>query len=385
MAVPPVGDRIRRARLARQVSLRALAREIGVSASLISQIETGKSRPSVGTLYAITTALGISVEEIFDAPVIASPDPPPAGGPADPDLADVADPADLADPAGPVLEPAATTAPGATAAAGTAGTAAPGAATAATPGSATPGSATPRSATPGSTTPEAATSAAASPGATPGRSATPVTSGPDAAPDPPPDAATSAVPGGDATDGSGAEPLAPGTLGRETLAPAVLDPAGPDPATVVPGLAGIPMQAGTVPEAIGALAALAADPVRRVGPVVRAAQRDVLHLDSGVVWERLGRIPGTTVDFLLVTYAPGGSSSSTDRLMRHPGAEYGYLIEGELILTLGFDEHRLRPGDAVCFESTTPHRYRNDGEQPAVGVWFVSEHEDGTREGGQLR
>jgi hypothetical protein len=27
----------------------------------------------------------------------------------------------------------------------------------------------------------------------------------------------------------------------------------------------------------------------------------------------------------------------------------------------------------VSFESTTPHRYRNDGEQPAVGVWFVTE------------
>lgn len=65
-AVPPVGARIRQARLAKGVSLRALAREIGVSASLVSQIETGKSQPSVSTLYAITTALSISVESLFD-------------------------------------------------------------------------------------------------------------------------------------------------------------------------------------------------------------------------------------------------------------------------------------------------------------------------------
>jgi quercetin dioxygenase-like cupin family protein len=58
--------------------------------------------------------------------------------------------------------------------------------------------------------------------------------------------------------------------------------------------------------------------------------------------------------------------------MRHTGTEYGYLTSGELVLTLGFDEYTLRPGDAVSFESTTPHRYRNDGEVPAVGVWFVS-------------
>jgi transcriptional regulator with XRE-family HTH domain len=64
--VPPLGARIRQARLERGRSLRALAREVGVSPSLVSQIETGKSQPSVSTLYTITTALGISVESLFD-------------------------------------------------------------------------------------------------------------------------------------------------------------------------------------------------------------------------------------------------------------------------------------------------------------------------------
>ncbi|MER6710365.1 MULTISPECIES: XRE family transcriptional regulator [unclassified Streptomyces] len=204
--VPPVGARIRQARLERGTSLRALAREVGVSASLVSQIETGKSQPSVSTLYAITTALGISVESLFDA--------------------------------------------------------------------------------------------------------------------------------------------------REGARAAAL-----------------PAARGTVPHA---LAALAADPGRRIGPLATAGGRETLELDSGVVWERLGRVPGADVDFLLVTYRPGGASSGSGALMRHAGTEYGYLTSGELILTLGFDEYTVRPGDSVCFESTTPHRYRNDGEVPAVGVWFVS-------------
>ncbi|MFD6169411.1 helix-turn-helix domain-containing protein [Streptomyces coeruleorubidus] len=203
--VPPVGARIRQARLERGTSLRALAREVGVSASLVSQIETGKSQPSVSTLYAITTVLGISVESLFDA-----------------------------------------------------------------------------------------------------RASSPM--------------------------------------------------AGVD-------------SPGAVPPA---LAAFAADPGRRIGPLVGAGERETLELDSGVVWERLGRVPGADVDFLLVTYRPGGSSSGSGGLMRHTGTEYGYLTSGELILTLGFDEYTVRPGDAVSFESTTPHRYRNDGEVPAVGVWFVS-------------
>jgi quercetin dioxygenase-like cupin family protein len=111
----------------------------------------------------------------------------------------------------------------------------------------------------------------------------------------------------------------------------------------------------------------------RLGPLVRSGDRQVLRLDSGVTWEQLGELPGRTVDFLLITYAPGGTSSSSGELMRHAGSEYGFLVRGELVLTLGFEEIRLRPGDAVSFDSTTPHGYRNDGSEPAVGIWFVIE------------
>ena len=64
--VPPLGQRIRAERLRRDLSLRALAREVGVSASMISQIETGKAQPSVSTLYAITSILGMSIQDVFE-------------------------------------------------------------------------------------------------------------------------------------------------------------------------------------------------------------------------------------------------------------------------------------------------------------------------------
>ncbi|HUD39284.1 MAG TPA: helix-turn-helix transcriptional regulator, partial [Streptosporangiaceae bacterium] len=63
---PPIGQRIREERLRRGFNLRSLARAVNVSASHISQIETGKCRPSVSTLYAITTVLGVSVDDIFE-------------------------------------------------------------------------------------------------------------------------------------------------------------------------------------------------------------------------------------------------------------------------------------------------------------------------------
>jgi transcriptional regulator with XRE-family HTH domain len=47
------------------MGLRELARRLGITPSAISQIETGKSLPSVGTLYAIVTELGMSLDELF--------------------------------------------------------------------------------------------------------------------------------------------------------------------------------------------------------------------------------------------------------------------------------------------------------------------------------
>lgn len=59
-----LGERLRAAREAQGLSLRELARRIGVSASLISQIETGKVQPSVSTLYAFVSELGVSMDAV---------------------------------------------------------------------------------------------------------------------------------------------------------------------------------------------------------------------------------------------------------------------------------------------------------------------------------
>ena len=60
-----MGDRLRAARTARGLSLRALAERLGVSPSLISQVETGRARPSVSTLYAIANELDVSLDELL--------------------------------------------------------------------------------------------------------------------------------------------------------------------------------------------------------------------------------------------------------------------------------------------------------------------------------
>ena len=47
------------------MSLRALAKLIDVSPSFVSQVELGKASPSVATLYALVTALGLSLDDLM--------------------------------------------------------------------------------------------------------------------------------------------------------------------------------------------------------------------------------------------------------------------------------------------------------------------------------
>jgi transcriptional regulator with XRE-family HTH domain len=60
-----IGRRLRDERERQGLSLRKLAAKLGISPSALSQIETGRSRPSVGTLYAIVSALELSFDELF--------------------------------------------------------------------------------------------------------------------------------------------------------------------------------------------------------------------------------------------------------------------------------------------------------------------------------
>jgi transcriptional regulator with XRE-family HTH domain len=62
---PGIGERLRDARRARGLSLRELAKRLGVSPSLISQIERGTARPSVSTLFRLVAELDVSLDEIL--------------------------------------------------------------------------------------------------------------------------------------------------------------------------------------------------------------------------------------------------------------------------------------------------------------------------------
>jgi transcriptional regulator with XRE-family HTH domain len=88
-----LGARLREARTQRGLSLRSVAQSLGVSASLISQVEIGKTQPSVATLYAMANHLGVSLDDLLG---ITTPDAGPssasgATGPGQPNVQRAAD------------------------------------------------------------------------------------------------------------------------------------------------------------------------------------------------------------------------------------------------------------------------------------------------------
>lgn len=60
-----IGRRLAAHRARRGLRVAELAREVGVTPSLISQIERGQSRPSVSTLFALAQALHVPVDAFF--------------------------------------------------------------------------------------------------------------------------------------------------------------------------------------------------------------------------------------------------------------------------------------------------------------------------------
>ncbi len=104
-------------------------------------------------------------------------------------------------------------------------------------------------------------------------------------------------------------------------------------------------------------------------PVVHAATRPTIELKGGVTWSRLTALAESGAEFLEITYAPGATSGAN--MSHHEGREFGLILEGELIVELGFDLYTLQAGDSIIFDSTTPHRFTNKSDKLIRALWVV--------------
>jgi len=53
----------------------------------------------------------------------------------------------------------------------------------------------------------------------------------------------------------------------------------------------------------------------------------------------------------------------------HGGEEFGYVLEGKLLLSRGKQVYQLGPGDSYHFMATTPHGYETTGEGAVKVLW----------------
>ena len=63
--IEQLGPRLKEYRNKAGISLREVARKLEVSPSFVSQIENGKSQPSVATLYSFARLFGVPVDHLF--------------------------------------------------------------------------------------------------------------------------------------------------------------------------------------------------------------------------------------------------------------------------------------------------------------------------------
>jgi DNA-binding transcriptional MerR regulator/quercetin dioxygenase-like cupin family protein len=100
--------------------------------------------------------------------------------------------------------------------------------------------------------------------------------------------------------------------------------------------------------------------------LVRPGQRKVLETTPGVRMELLAWGQTAMEPHLFRIKSGGGSGESYS----HEGEEFLHVLRGEFEIWLNGKEHyRLRPGDSLYFESSTPHRWKNPGRSETWLLW----------------
>jgi quercetin dioxygenase-like cupin family protein len=113
--------------------------------------------------------------------------------------------------------------------------------------------------------------------------------------------------------------------------------------------------------------------------VVRKSRRRHIKFAAGIDDYQLTSHAVGHLTLLYCTFAPGATLNED---YTHQGEEAGFVASGRLELYLDDTHITLEAGDAFCFSSDLPHRYRNPGKSETVVIWAMttasSRHHDVT-------
>jgi transcriptional regulator with XRE-family HTH domain len=109
------------------------------------------------------------------------------------------------------------------------------------------------------------------------------------------------------------------------------------------------------------------EPAKDNSRLVQPGQRKILETTKGVRMELLAWGNTAMEPHLFRVKAGGGSGES----YTHEGEEFLHVLRGEFEIWLNTDEHyRMKPGDSLYFQSSTPHRWRNPGKTESWLLWI---------------
>ena len=110
-------------------------------------------------------------------------------------------------------------------------------------------------------------------------------------------------------------------------------------------------------------------PEQERGYVVRAdARRSLGTSEEGLVEQLLSPDLGGSFEIVRSVFAPG--AALTEPATR-PTEEAGYIVSGDLELTIGERHFQLTEGDSFRFTGE-PYRWRNPGDQPCIAIWIIA-------------
>src|SRR3954469_1239873 len=101
------------------------------------------------------------------------------------------------------------------------------------------------------------------------------------------------------------------------------------------------------------------------------------HAREFVAWGELGRKalltpkPFHSLEVVVARFEPGGSTG--DEPYTHGDSEELLIVvEGRVEVQLGDDLYEAAEGDSVHYQSSTPHRVANAGDEPAEVLFVIS-------------
>ena len=108
----------------------------------------------------------------------------------------------------------------------------------------------------------------------------------------------------------------------------------------------------------------------------RAENQEVIRGAAGVERRIMIDDPDRGYELAENRYEPGTASARVP--LHHQGYEFGFVLEGQLEVTVEDRVHVARTGDAIKLDSNLPHRFRNPGPHVTRTLWVNITHPEGS-------